>query len=205
MSGERYWFEEVPEEERYWFLAPVGVPKSMEERREAEARAIGLNPQEAEQLRAVESDLRHARVFGKTEDKARKLREEVEEVDRRVRAAGYGDVALSVPWWPEALYWEHRNGPEYVQAPILYTDRERAKEEERRLEENEPQGYLQLVEQYGEERTNEVLDNSAPYKALWVERASLLDKLQDSVFLCVMVDGVLKLRHDFMEELAKEA
>ena len=37
MHEERYWFEEVPEEQRYWFLAPYGPPASQEaERRDTE-------------------------------------------------------------------------------------------------------------------------------------------------------------------------
>ena len=30
MGEELYWFEEVPEEQRYWFLAPYGQPVTQE-------------------------------------------------------------------------------------------------------------------------------------------------------------------------------
>lgn len=52
--------------------------------------------------------------------------------------------------------------------------------------------------------TDEALDNTAPLRVLWIDRDSLLDKLGDSDFLCVMVDHRLKLRRDFMEELRKQ-
>ncbi len=38
---------------------------------------------------------------------------------------------------------------------------------------------------------------------MWIDGDTLLDKLEDSDFLCVMVDHRSKLRQDFIEELKK--
>jgi hypothetical protein len=44
-------------------------------------------------------------------------------------------------------------------------------------------------------------NNMAPLPVFDLDEDLLFGKLEDSDFLCVMVDGILKLRRDFMEEL----
>lgn len=108
---------------------------------------------------------------------------------------------LSIPWWPEAVKWEHREGTEQVDAPMLFTTREAAEAEVRGLSEPDPDGYLRLVSALGEKTVNEALDNSSPYRTFSLNSERLADKLEDSHFLCVMVDGRMKLRQDLLEEL----
>lgn len=62
---------------------------------------------------------------------------------------------------------------------------------------------MKLVEEYGEAEVNKAFDNTASYRTVWVDQDTLLDKLGDSDFLIVMVDGKLRLRSDFMEELRR--
>jgi hypothetical protein len=201
MSEQRFWFEEVPEDQQYWFLAPFGMSPLLKAEREAKRQDSGLTEQDAAELQNIESDMRHASVFGGTEHEAAEKRKEIDEFSERLKAVGYGDRALEVPWWPDVLSWEHEEGPDKVRAPILYTKRELAEEKARHLEDEEVEGYLQIVEQYGQADTDEAWDNYLPYRALWVDRNMLLDKLEDSTFLCVMVDSRLRLRRDFIEEL----
>jgi hypothetical protein len=170
----------------------------LEAEREAKLRESGLTPQDAADLRDIESDVRRASVFGITEDEARGARERIDDMRERLQAVGYGEAALEVPWWPSVRSWEHREGREVVTAPMLYTKRERAEEEARRLE-----AYLELVEGFGQASADEALGNTPPYRALWVERETLLDKLRHSDFLCVMVDERMKLRADFLDELVR--
>lgn len=204
MSEHRYWFEEIPEEERYWFLAPSGPLPSFQARRDSEAQESGLTPQDAEDLRNVESDIQHASVFHSSEEQARKIREETAEMRERLGAAGYGDLALEPPAWPTVFAQDVEEGWDKVHAPILYTEREKAEEAARELEAEETEGYLQLVESHGQADADDAWDNYVPFKPLWVDRSTLLDKLEDSTFLCVMVDGVLKLRQDYVEQLRAE-
>jgi hypothetical protein len=112
-----------------------------------------------------------------------------------------GVVALSPPWWPEAVKWEHREGNEYVAAPVIYTTKERAEGDLRAHREAEPDAYLNLVGHYGERITNEALKNTLPLRVFDIDGDLLLSKLEDSDFLCIMVDDWLKLRRDFIEEL----
>ena len=182
----------MPEDQRYWFLAPSGTSPHLEAEHEAKLRDHGLTEQDATDLKNIESDIRRASVFGRTEQEAAEIREETKARYERMEAVGYGIQALDVPWWPDVYSWEHAEGEgrEYPIAPILYTKRELAEEEERRLRDHEPEGYLQLAENYGQATTDDALDNSLPYKALWVDRDTLLGKLEDSDFLCLMVvDG----------------
>jgi hypothetical protein len=64
VSTQRFWFEDFPEDHRYWFLAPSGTSPRLEDEREAKRRAHGLTEQDASDLENVESDIRHASVFG---------------------------------------------------------------------------------------------------------------------------------------------
>jgi len=187
MNEHRYWFEEVPEEERYWFLAPSGTLPSLRAKREAAARESGLTPQDAGELKNVESDIHHASVFRLSEEQARRIREESAEMRNRIDAVGFGDQALEPPAWPTVIHQYIEEGWDKVRAPILYTDKEKAEEAARDLESEETEGYLQLVESHGQADADEAWDNYVPFKPLWVDRGTLLGKLEDSAFLCVMM------------------
>jgi hypothetical protein len=198
---QRYWFEEVPEEQRYWFLVPSGRTR----REEAEREDAWLSPELEASLRDIETDVRADTVFGTTGDSIREIRKENEEPRKRMNEVGYGYSALSIPWWLEALKWEHKQELEYVQAPMLFSTREAAEKEKRAVEDAERDGgFSRLVDQYGEELVNEAYDNTASLRTMWLDWDSLLDKLEDSDFLRVMVDHKLKLRQDFAEELRKK-
>jgi hypothetical protein len=112
-----------------------------------------------------------------------------------------GISPLSIPWWTEVIKWAHREGVEKVDAPTLFTTIEGAGEQLRALHGDAADNYLRLVELHGEEEVNEAYDNTPPTKVFEVGERMLLDYLEDSDFLCLMVDGRMKLRQDFVEEL----
>lgn len=176
MSEERYWFEDVPEDQRYWFLTQWGMPPNLED------------PPQRQQTPPA----------GLEEEVA-----QIEAFKERADAVGFGVSALSPPWWTEAgSKWVHDpEGPEYLEAPMLYTTRKRAEEELRQMEAREPEMYLNLVERHGAADVDEAFDNTAPLRAMWLDRDTLLSQLEECDFLCVMVDDRLRLRQDFMEEL----
>jgi hypothetical protein len=188
---QRYWFEVVPEEQRYWFLLPRVRPS----REEAKQKDAWLSPENKASLGDIETDVQADRLFGTTGDEIREIRKKTEETRKRMNEVGYGYNALSIPWWPEAHKWKHKQELEYVQAPMLFSTREAAEKEKRAVQGPEPE--------YGEELVNAAYDNTAPLRAMWLDWGSLLDKLEDSDFLCVMVDHKLKLRQDFAGELRK--
>jgi hypothetical protein len=107
---------------------------------EAKLRDSELTEQDATDLQNTESDVSHANVFGITEQEAAEMREETEARFERMEAVGYGVQALDIPWWPSVYPWVHEEGQEYLSAPILYTKRELAEEEERSLRDHEPEG-----------------------------------------------------------------
>ncbi len=111
---------------------------------------------------------------------------------------------ISIPWWPEAVKHHYREANEAVDAPVIFTNREMAEAELNRINGEEPERYLQLVEEHGSADVDEALDNTAPLRVFSLGREDLLDKLEDSDFLCVDLDGRLKLRRDFVEELRKQ-
>jgi hypothetical protein len=115
------------------------------------------------------------------------------------------ELALSIPWWPEAVKWIHEEGDEHVAAPMLFTTREAADEELSAIEDTEAGSFLDLVEQHGETTVNEAYDNTPPWRSFDIDPGILLDKLEDSDFLCVVVDHQLKLRQDFVAELSTYA
>jgi hypothetical protein len=115
------------------------------------------------------------------------------------------EKVFSVPWWPEAMKYTHEEGNERVDAPILFTSEEAAEVQLRKIEEAEADSYLKLVNQHGEHRVNEAYNNAAPLTILGISRDALADKLGDSDFLCVVVNGRMKLRQDFIEELSCDA
>ena len=114
------------------------------------------------------------------------------------------ETVISIPWWPETIKWVHEEGGERVAAPMLFSTRRRAQEELEDIERSEADSYLALVEQHGLEEVNEAYENTSPWRLYDIGLDSLLDKLEDSDFLCLMVDRQLRLRHDFAEELRKQ-
>lgn len=108
---------------------------------------------------------------------------------------------LSVPWWPEAAKWVHEVAGEHVTVPMLFTSQEAAEAQLSSVQRAEADGYLDMLETYGEESTNTALDNTAPPEVRGIDEDLLLSKLEDSDFWYVMVDGKMKLRPDFIEEL----
>ena len=110
-------------------------------------------------------------------------------------------TAVSAPWWPEAVKWEHREGIERVFAPVLYSTREAAEAQRLAHEAAELDSFRALNEEHGEEVMNRAWDHTSPLRVFGLDREELADKLEDADFLCVMVDDRLKLRQDFVAEL----
>jgi hypothetical protein len=100
------------------------------------------------------------------------------------------------------MKYTHEEGNERVDAPILFTSEEAAEVQLRKTEEAEPDSYLKLVNQHGEQRVNKAYNNTAPLTILGISRDVLVDKLGDSDCLCVVVDGRMQLCQDFIEELS---
>jgi hypothetical protein len=165
MSGERFWFEDVPEEYRYWFLAPKSLPGNM--------------PREPE----GDSETEHSVL---SEEQAQSEQERINETLRRAEEVDFGINSLDIPWWTDVLAWEREEEVEYNRIPKIFTKRDWAEAEE------------------GDEEAPGARLGSVPYEAFWVDQGTLLDKLIDADFLCVMVDGKIRLRSDFIEELYQE-
>ena len=85
-----------------------------------------------------------------------------------------------------------------MQAPMIFSTKEEAEKVWRSLEGTDPQSYMDLMERYGW-----AVANTSSLRVMWIDTYTLLDKLEDSDFLCVMVDHTLKLRQDFIEELKR--
>jgi hypothetical protein len=195
VEPQRYRFEEVPEEQRYWFLVPWGPSP----REEAEREESVVSSEEQSELEDLEVQ-RIARVFNISEAEARETRRGSRELRARMEEVGYALNALSVPWLPEIQpKWKHQQGPEYVQAPMIFSTKEEAEKVWGSLEGTDPQSYLDLME-----RHVEAVGNTSSLRVMWIDLDMLLDKLEDSDFLCVMVDHRLKLRQDFIEELKRQ-
>ncbi len=105
---------------------------------------------------------------------------------------------LSVPYWPEALRWDNGEG---VDAPMLFTTREAAEEQRRDIEGSDPDAYLYLVGKHGEDFINEALNNALPYRVFSLPDEWILDKLEDSTFEWVCLDGKLKTRERLISEM----
>ena len=103
------------------------------------------------------------------------------------------------------MTYTHEEGNERVEAPILFASEEGAEVQLRKTEEAESDLYLKLVIQHGEQRVNKAYNNTAPLSILGISRDALADKLGGSDFSCVVVDGRMKLRQDFIEELSCDA
>ena len=114
-------------------------------------------------------------------------------------------TVVSIPWWTEVAKWQHSEGKEFVAAPLLFTDRQLAETHLHEFEAEEPDSHLRLNEEHGEEVLNRAWENTAPMHVFSMDREWLLDLLEDSDFLCVMVDGRLKLRQDLIVELSTDA
>jgi hypothetical protein len=98
----------------------------------------------------------------------------------------------------------YRQGKEYLESPKLFSTKEAAEEELRIRENNDLDTYLDLSEQHGEELVNQAYNNTSSLRVLWMDRDTLLGKLEDVNFLTLMVDNRLKLRSDFMRELREQ-
>jgi hypothetical protein len=195
VEPQRYEFEEVPEEHRYWFLVPWGPSP----REEAEREDSVFSSEEQSELEDLEAQIRLARVLKTSEAEVRESRKRVRERLARMEEVGFAPNALSVPWWPEIQpKWVHRQDREYVQAPMIFSTKEEAEKVWRSLEGTDPQSYMDLMERYGW-----AVANTSSLRVMWIDTYTLLGKLEDSDFLCVMVDHRLKLRQDFIEELKR--
>jgi hypothetical protein len=86
--------------------------------------------------------------------------------------------------------------------PMLFTAREGAVNELRAIqEESQPPLYVQAVEGVGEKPRGDPANNMPPYELFGLDADLLVGKLEDAEFEYVMVDGRLRFREDFMEEL----
>jgi hypothetical protein len=92
-----------------------------------------------------------------------------------------------------------------VRAPVFYTAKRLAEEGLRDLENNEADAFLGLKDLVGEEVVNLAYDNTASLQVFGMAPDKMLDKLEDCDFLCVMIDGTLRLRQDLIEELREQA
>ena len=88
-----------------------------------------------------------------------------------------------------------------MEAPRLWTTKKAAEDVLAELKESKPEAYLDLVERFGEADVNEAFDNTAPLRAVWVDRDTLLDSLREAEFLYVMVDDRLRPAWELSEEL----
>lgn len=114
---------------------------------------------------------------------------------------GRSDNVLSPPWWPEAAKWRHEKGNERVEPPMLFTSREGAEAQLHDFDAGEPENYLKLVEQVGEEKVNEALDHTTPLRVFGINETRLLGLLESSDFLTIKVDGQWMFREDFANHL----
>ncbi len=161
---QKYWFEEVPEKDRFWFLIPVSDEPPLRDRNPAEHH------------------------------------ESVQRL-QRMWESGYVPAALEAAenaWVhaPEGLR-------EYLEIPQLYATQVAAEEELRLIEEAEPDTYLDMVDRYGEEETDQAVSNTPSLKVCYLDRNSLIEQLEESDYLCVRVDEQIMLREDFIKELKR--
>jgi len=125
--------------------------------------------------------------------------------------------SLSIPGWHEAYWWWPEGEGYENSAPILFTTREAAEAELRRIERDEPEAYLESLdrsrtraaleggdERGAEDSYNETVSNTEPYEVRGLDADLLALKLEDSEFPYVVVDGQKKLREEFQQELEKE-
>jgi hypothetical protein len=198
VDEKHYWFEQVPEEQRYWIVAPWGKPPNREEKGDD----LDLPGEFVAELKELEQAVRTENLFELKPDKAREVHAEARALKTRMDAVGYAPGLVSDEWWIDVVdRWIHDEGNEHVEAPPLFTTKGAAEKAASETNESAPEGYLDLVEQFGEAAAGEVFDNYVPRRALWVDRDTLLESLEQARFLCVMVDDRLRLREDFMQKL----
>ncbi len=107
------------------------------------------------------------------------------------------ELAVSVPGFSEVQpRWVHDPEylREYLEAPKLFTTKKAAEEELRQLEDTDADSYLDLVECEGEEVVNRAYNNTPSLRVFRIGWGELLEKLEYSDFLCVMLDDKLRLR-----------
>jgi len=196
MGENPYWFEDVPEEQRYWFVTQWERPPAWE--------AQGTEPPPGisrTELENIEEEVRAETFWDIPREEVHKIRELTE----RMEASEFrpGAVSSQDPWWGELEgKWLHEEGREHLEAPQLFTTRGAAEAQLHHLNAELPQAYLDVVKEHGAAAADEAFDNAAPLVLGWVDQGTLLDSLEEADFLCVMVDHRLKLRQDFMEELS---
>lgn len=209
MKEELFWFEEVPEDQRYWFVTQWGLSPAREEELEAERQRQddelppGLSTTE---LTEMERAITSASVFGGTPEEAREKHRKMRELLERMDAAEFRPEPVSAQdvMWTTLTRWEYSEYPEYVIAPMLFTTREAAEQELNDRAKSEADGYLDLVQNYGAADVDEALDNTSPLKLGWVDNDTLLSSLEDADFLCVMVNGTLRMRRDLIAQLSSD-
>ncbi len=101
----------------------------------------------------------------------------------------------------EPLGWFYEGENESVTAPMLFTSQEEAEAQLRRIQRDVPDAYVAMAERYGEDATHRTYIDLFPIEVRKMDKDLVLRKLEDSTFLCVMVDGRMKLRRDLIEEL----
>lgn len=114
-------------------------------------------------------------------------------------------IAVSDPFWPEAVKWVEEQGDKKIQAPMLFTSLEQAEDELREHNASAPDSYLGFIEKYGEEVVNEAFDNSAPLHVFGLPAELLADKLDEAEIPYVMVDEEIKSRGNLIQQLRHEA
>ena len=100
------------------------------------------------------------------------------------------ELAVSVPGFSEVQpRWVHdpEGLPEYLEAPTLFTTKEAAEEQWR---------YLQDFDVARRD-----YEDFLPLQVFKIGWGELLEKLEYSHFLCVMLDDKLRFRWDLIEEL----
>ena len=105
----RYWFEEVPERQRYWVLVSWGMPP----KRAAAGEDLDLPNELVSEAKEIERNVRAEKVFGITPDEARKIRREALARNERMDVIGYAPGVVSDPWWSDVNNrWIHEVGRE---------------------------------------------------------------------------------------------
>jgi hypothetical protein len=100
------------------------------------------------------------------------------------------EVAVSVPGFSEVQpRWVHdpEDLPEYLEAPTLFTTKDAAEEQWRYL--------------HNFDVARRDYEDSLPLQVFKIGWGELLEKLEYSHFLCVILDEKLRRRRDIIEEL----
>jgi hypothetical protein len=108
---------------------------------------------------------------------------------------------LSVPYWTEVVPSEVEVGGEAMLAPMLFSSRESAEAELRRLEGLDADAYLRAREEYGEELIDAAYDTTPSLEVFEMSEWLLRENLSDSEIIHVMLDNRLKPARDLLTEL----